>query len=151
MWADVLMKPLQGKLFRDMRAFLQNCSRYYDDHLERQEDERACDLMKQQVTTVTSSWECVDEHRSQAPSDVQNITIEDSRQETKSGTKEQQSNMCSPSEVKGKEARRHTRELIQSKNMDRQDISALTLRRDGIDANVQVAIINLISKIPMSI
>jgi len=39
MWADVLMKPLQGQLFRDMQAFLQNCSRDYDDDLERQEDE----------------------------------------------------------------------------------------------------------------
>ena len=27
MWADVLTKPLQGQLFRDMRAFLQYCSR----------------------------------------------------------------------------------------------------------------------------
>jgi len=39
MWADVLTKLLQGQLFRDMRAFLQNCSRDYDDDLERQEDE----------------------------------------------------------------------------------------------------------------
>jgi hypothetical protein len=52
------------------------CSRDYDDDLERQEDERACNLMKQQVTTVTSSRECVDDQRSQAPSDVQNITIQ---------------------------------------------------------------------------
>jgi hypothetical protein len=34
MWADVLMKPLQGQLFRDMRAFLQNCSRDYNDDLK---------------------------------------------------------------------------------------------------------------------
>ena len=34
MWADVLTKPLQGQLFRDMQAFLQNCSREYDDDLE---------------------------------------------------------------------------------------------------------------------
>jgi hypothetical protein len=34
MWADVLTKPLQGQLFRDMQAFLQNCSRDYDDDLE---------------------------------------------------------------------------------------------------------------------
>ena len=40
MWADVLTKPLRGQLFRDMRAFLQNCSRDYDDDLEQQEDER---------------------------------------------------------------------------------------------------------------
>ena len=62
MWADVLTKPLQGQLFRDMRAFLQNCSRDYDDNLERQEDEQVQDMIKQQVTTVTSSRECVDEH-----------------------------------------------------------------------------------------
>jgi hypothetical protein len=34
MWADVLTKPLQGQKFRDMRAFLQNCSRVYDDNAE---------------------------------------------------------------------------------------------------------------------
>ncbi len=34
MWADVLTKPLQGQLFRDMQAFLQNCWRDYDDDLE---------------------------------------------------------------------------------------------------------------------
>ncbi len=61
MWADVLTKPLQGQLFRDMRAFLQNCSRDYDDNLERQEDEQAHHMMKQQVTTVTSGRECVGE------------------------------------------------------------------------------------------
>ncbi len=55
MWADVLTKPLQGQLFRDMRAFLQKCSRDYDDDLEQQEDERAHHMMKQQVATVTSS------------------------------------------------------------------------------------------------
>jgi hypothetical protein len=26
MWADILTKPLQGQKFRDMHAFLQNCS-----------------------------------------------------------------------------------------------------------------------------
>ena len=51
MWADVLTKPLQGQLFRDMRAFLQNCLRDYDDDLERQEEERAHHMIKQQVTT----------------------------------------------------------------------------------------------------
>jgi hypothetical protein len=30
MWADILIKPLQGQKLRDMRAFLQNCSRGYD-------------------------------------------------------------------------------------------------------------------------
>jgi hypothetical protein len=34
MWADVLAKPLQGQKFRDMRAFLQNCSQDYDDDAE---------------------------------------------------------------------------------------------------------------------
>jgi hypothetical protein len=34
MWSDVLTKPLQGQKFRDMRAFLQNCSRDYDDDVE---------------------------------------------------------------------------------------------------------------------
>jgi hypothetical protein len=33
-WADVLTKPLQGQKFRDMRAFLQNCPRDYDDDTE---------------------------------------------------------------------------------------------------------------------
>ena len=59
MWADVLMKPLQGQMFRDMQAFLQNCSRDYDDNLEWQEDEQTHQSTKQQVATVTSSWECV--------------------------------------------------------------------------------------------
>jgi hypothetical protein len=39
MWADVLTKPLQGQLFSDMRAFLQNCSRDFDDDLKRQEEQ----------------------------------------------------------------------------------------------------------------
>ncbi len=54
MWADVLTKPLQGQTFRDMRAFLQNCPRDYDDDVEFQL------LMKPQ--NVASSRECVDEH-----------------------------------------------------------------------------------------
>ncbi len=33
-WADVLTKPLQGQKFRDMRAFLQNCSQDYDDDVK---------------------------------------------------------------------------------------------------------------------
>ncbi len=41
MWADVLTKPLQGQKFRDMRAFLQNCSRSYDDDIELQTDKLA--------------------------------------------------------------------------------------------------------------
>ncbi len=41
MWADVLTKPLQGQLFRDMRAFLQlqNCSRDYNNYLKQQEEQ----------------------------------------------------------------------------------------------------------------
>ncbi len=38
MWADVLPKPLLGRKFRDMRAFLQNCPRSYDDDIELQTD-----------------------------------------------------------------------------------------------------------------
>jgi hypothetical protein len=34
MRADVLTKPLQGQKFRDMRAFLQNCPRDYNDNIE---------------------------------------------------------------------------------------------------------------------
>ena len=59
MWADVLTKPLQGQMFRDMRAFLQNCSRDYDDDLELQQDEQAHQSTKEQVATVPSSRECV--------------------------------------------------------------------------------------------
>jgi hypothetical protein len=39
MWADVLTKPLQGQLIRDMQAFLQNCSRDYNDDLKQQEEQ----------------------------------------------------------------------------------------------------------------
>jgi hypothetical protein len=34
MWANVLTKLLQGQKFGDMRAFLQNCSRDYDNNAE---------------------------------------------------------------------------------------------------------------------
>ena len=61
MWADVLTKPLQGQKFRDMRAFLQNCSRSYDDDIELQTDKLARKSMKPQVKTVASSRECVGE------------------------------------------------------------------------------------------
>ncbi len=61
MWADVLTKPLQGQKFRDMRAFLQNCSRSYDDDIELQTDKLAQKSLKPQVKTVASSWECVGE------------------------------------------------------------------------------------------
>ena len=91
MWADVLTKPLQGQLFRDMRAFLQNCSRDYDDNLERQKDERAQDMIKKQVTTITSSRECVDE---QSQRGLNSGALVTPLQKGKSETKEQQSKMC---------------------------------------------------------
>ena len=52
MWADVLTKPLQGQMFRDMQAFLENCLRDYDDDPKWQEGERAHQSTKQQVATV---------------------------------------------------------------------------------------------------
>jgi hypothetical protein len=39
MWADVLTNLRQGQKIRDMRAFLQNCLRDYDDDLEQDKDE----------------------------------------------------------------------------------------------------------------
>jgi hypothetical protein len=51
MWADVLTKPLQGQKFRDMRAFLQNFPRDYDDDTEQNK------LMDPQ--DIASSRECV--------------------------------------------------------------------------------------------
>ena len=41
MWADILTKPLQGQKCRDMRAFLQNCPRDYDNDIELQTDQLA--------------------------------------------------------------------------------------------------------------
>ncbi len=61
MWADVLTKPLKGQKFRDMRVFLQNCSRDYDDDVELRTDELAWRSMNQQVKTVASPRECVGE------------------------------------------------------------------------------------------
>ena len=52
MWDDVLTKSLQGQTFRDMRAFLQNCQRDYDNDIELQTDQLARRLMNQQVRTV---------------------------------------------------------------------------------------------------
>jgi hypothetical protein len=62
MWADVLTKPLQGQKFRDIRSFLKNCGRDYDDDTERIADDKS---LKQQVCTVVSSRECVGEHTKQ--------------------------------------------------------------------------------------
>ena len=118
MWADVLTKPLQGQLFRDMRAFLQNCSREYDDDLEWQEDERAHHMMKQQVATVTSSRECVDEQSqrclslgSKTPAKRQNMRRRSNSPKCVS--------WASPSEVSSKKIRNDTQELMRSENMDR--------------------------------
>jgi hypothetical protein len=54
MWADILTKPLQGQKFRDMRAFLQNCPRDYDDDAELK--------ISMKPQDVASSRECVDGH-----------------------------------------------------------------------------------------
>ena len=54
MWADILTKPLQGQKFRDMRAFLQNCPRDYNDDAEQK--------LSMKPQDVASSQECVDEH-----------------------------------------------------------------------------------------
>jgi hypothetical protein len=61
MWADVLTKPLQGQKFGDMRAFLQNCPRDYDNEVEFRTDQLARKSMNQQAKTVASLWECVEE------------------------------------------------------------------------------------------
>jgi hypothetical protein len=61
MWADILLKPLQGQKFRDMWAFLQNFPRDYDNDIELQVDKSARRLMNQQVKTVASLRECVGE------------------------------------------------------------------------------------------
>ena len=58
MWADVLTKPLQGQKFRDMRAFLQNFPRDYDNDTEQN------NLMNPQ--DVASSRECVGERAKNA-------------------------------------------------------------------------------------
>jgi hypothetical protein len=62
MWADVLTKPLQGQKFRDMRAFLQNCPRDYNDDIELQNNPLAQQTMNHQVITNVSYRECVGEH-----------------------------------------------------------------------------------------
>ncbi len=62
MRADVLTKPLQGQKFRDMRGFLQNCPRDYEDDIELQNDPLAPQMMNHQVKTNVSLWECVGEH-----------------------------------------------------------------------------------------
>ncbi len=78
MWADILTKPLQGQKFRDMRAFLQNFSRDYDNDVELRTDELAWRLMNQQVKTVASPRECVRE--------LTNLTQEKTRKRRQSPT-----------------------------------------------------------------
>jgi hypothetical protein len=58
MWADFLTKPLQGQKFRDMSAFLQNCSWDYDNDTELRTDKLAWRSMNQRVKTVASPREC---------------------------------------------------------------------------------------------
>jgi hypothetical protein len=59
MWADILTKPLKGQKFRDMRAFLQNCPRDYDDDAELK--------ISMKPQDVASSRECVDGHAKLKP------------------------------------------------------------------------------------
>jgi hypothetical protein len=97
-----------------MRAFLQSCSRDYDDDLERQEDERAHQSTKQQDTSVTSLRECADEQL-QTAEEQDGFTR---NHETQEGCK---SNMCilvltMPYGVSGKEACNDMQELIGDKN-----------------------------------
>ena len=123
MWADVLTKPLQGQLFRDMRAFLQNCSRDYDDDLERQEDERAHHMIKQQVATVTSSRECVDEQSQRGLNLGALVGALVTPAKNKKVRRRSNSPKCVswtfPSEVSGKKTCSDTQESIRSENMDR--------------------------------
>jgi hypothetical protein len=123
MWADVLAKPLQGQLFRDMRAFLQNCSRDYDDDLERQEDERVHHMIKQQVATVTSSRECVDEQSQRGLNSGALVGALVTPAKNKKVRRRSNSPKCVswtfPSEVSGKKTCSDTQESIRSENMDR--------------------------------
>ncbi len=81
MWADVLTKPLQGQKFRDMRAFLQNCPRDYDNDIKLKNDALARQRMNHQVKTNVSLQECVREHSkvrhvSQSPIETaQNVPV----------------------------------------------------------------------------
>jgi hypothetical protein len=57
---------LTKQKFRNINAFLQNCPRYYDDDIELQTNKYAQKLMKQQVETLASLWECVRQHTNNA-------------------------------------------------------------------------------------
>jgi hypothetical protein len=123
MWTDVLTKPLQGQMLRDMQAFLQNCSRGYDDDLERQQDEQAHQSTKEQVATVTSSRECVGAKqlrwadgvkvpkRDVSPTCVSRLSLYGS------------ATLGPPVRVNGKEACKDTPELVLDRNTDRQRAS----------------------------
>jgi hypothetical protein len=78
MWADILTKPLQEQKFRDMRAFLQNCSWDYNNNAELHTDKLARRSMNQRVKTVASTRECVGE--------LANLTREKMRKRRQSPT-----------------------------------------------------------------
>jgi hypothetical protein len=59
MWADILTKPLQGQKFKDMRAFLLNCARDYDDNNKKK--------LSMKPQDVASSRECVGAHARNPP------------------------------------------------------------------------------------
>ena len=122
MWADILMKPLHGQLFRDMRAFLQNCSRDYNDDLEQKEDKRAHHMIKQQVTTVTSSRECVDEQSQRELSLGSKVTPAKRQNIRQRSNSSKCISWTSPSKVSGKKTRNDMQESIRSKNMDRREV-----------------------------
>ncbi len=77
-WADVLTKPLQGQKFRDMGAFLQNCSQDCNTNAELQTNKLARRSMNQRVKTVVSLRECVGE--------LANLTREKMRKRRQSPT-----------------------------------------------------------------
>jgi hypothetical protein len=54
MWADVLIKPLQGQKFRDMWAFFQNCTQDYEDNTK-----VASPMTPQDDASL---WKCVGEN-----------------------------------------------------------------------------------------
>ncbi len=104
MWADMLMKPLQGQKFRDMRAFLQNCAKDYDD------DQEAKCSMKQ--LSAISLRECVDQHTKQElyrPSSPTCVSSQFIGDKTKRSPKE---NIERTSSVTSKFPVQHTKESI---------------------------------------
>ena len=94
-------------------------------------------MMRQQVSTVTSSWECVFE-QSQGSLNLGRtkcVTLAISQKVGQRSNSLTNVSWNSPSEVNGKETRSDTRKSIRSENMNRhgqtKGISALTLRRDS--------------------